>query len=243
MVRAAIQLYTVREVEQPLPELLEGVHEAGFEGVEFAGRVTDADADRVRETLDETGLEPVAAHVDIERLEADPDGTIEFYRSLGCEHLVVPWLGPEAFEAVEAIEATADRLQSVAETVADHGMTFSYHNHDHEFVRVEGETAFDRLAAATTDPVGFELDCGWVTVGGVDPVSLLDRLDDRVSLVHISDADETGSPTEVGEGVLDLTGCLEAATDHGIEWAVYEHDDPDDAMASASHGAEVLGRF
>ena len=122
-------------------------------------------------------------------------------------------------------------------------MAFSYHNHDHEFVEVDGETAFDLLAAATTDIVGFEVDCGWVTVGGVDPVSLLDRLGERVSLVHISDADGTGSPTEVGEGVLDVAACMEAVDDHGIDWAVYEHDDPTDAMASAAHGADVLGRF
>ena len=242
MVRAAIQLYTLREVERPLPELLESVHDAGFEGVEFAGRITDADIDQVRATLEETGLESVAAHVDIERLETDPEETIECYRSLGCEHLVVPWLGSEAFATVDAIEATADRLESVAETVTAAGMAFSYHNHDHEFVAVDGETAFDRLTAAT-DTVGFELDCGWVTVGGTDPVPLLDRLGDRVSLVHISDADETGSPTEVGEGVLDVAACMEAVDDQGIDWAIYEHDDPADAMASAAHGADVLGRF
>ena len=243
MARSAIQLYTLRTVETQIPELLTEVSNAGYEGVEFAHRVSEADTDAVRTALNETGLESAAAHVGIDRLEDDLEDTIEFYRSLDCEHIVVPWLDPEAFETVDAIEKTADRLQSVAESVESHGMRFSYHNHDHEFVRVDGETAFDRLADATTAPVNFELDCGWVTVGGADPAELLDRLDERISLVHISDADESGTPTEIGDGVLDVTACADAADRAGVEWAIYEHDDPADAMASAAHGAEVLDEF
>ena len=243
MVHTAIQLYTLRAVETPLPELLADISDAGYEGVEFANRIDEADADAVKAALDETGLESVAAHVGIDRLEDDMEKTIEFYRSLDCEHIVVPWLDPEAFETIDAIEETADRLQSVAESVDAHGMDFSYHNHDHEFVQVKGETAFNRLADATTKPVHFELDCGWTTVGGDDPASLLDRFDNRISLVHISDADESGTPTEVGDGVLDVAACANAVGKAGVEWAIYEHDDPNDALASAAHGADVLGEF
>lgn len=243
MARPAIQLYTLRSVDRPLPELLTDVGALGFDGVEFAGQVADADTDVVVDTLAETGLDVAAAHVGLDELEADPDGTIEFYQSLGCEHIVVPWLGPEYFESIEAIETTAERLQSAAEAVAEHGLKFSYHNHDHEFVGVDGETAFDRLVAATEDPVGFEIDCGWVAVGGESPVSLLNRLADRVSLVHISDADASGSPTEVGEGVLNVAACVDAVEDAGVEWAIYEHDAPTDPLTSAEHGVSVLRRF
>ena len=243
MVRSAIQLYTLRAIETPLPELLTDISDAGYEGVEFAHRVSEADADAVEAALGETGLESAAAHVGIDRLEDDLEGTLEFYRSLDCEHIVVPWLDPEAFETIEAIEETADRLQSVAASVESQGMDFSYHNHDHEFVEVEGETAFDRLADATTHPVNFELDCGWTTVGGANPAEVLNRLEDRISLVHISDADESGTPTEVGDGVLDVSACRDAVSAAGVEWVIYEHDDPTDAIASAAHGADVLDEF
>jgi sugar phosphate isomerase/epimerase len=243
MARSAIQLYTLRAVETPLPELLTKISDAGFEGIEYANRVANTDVEVVADALDKAGLKSAAAHVGIDRLEDDLDSTIELYRSLGCEHLVVPWLDPDQFETTETIEATADRLQSVAEEVADHGMDFSYHNHDHEFVDVGGETAFDRLADATADPVGFEIDCGWAAAGGVDPASLLDRLGDRVSLIHVSDADEAGTPTEVGDGVLNVPACADAAREAGVEWAVYEHDDPADAMNSMTNGANVLEEF
>ncbi|EMA52586.1 MULTISPECIES: sugar phosphate isomerase/epimerase family protein [Halococcus] len=243
MARSAIQLYTLRALDEPLDELLARVRDAGFEGVEYANRIGDADADAVRTALDETGLESVAAHVGIDEIEDDPEATIEFYRSLGCDHLVVPWLDPECFETESDIEATADRLLRVAETVDDHDMALSYHNHDHEFAAVNGRPAFEHLAEATREPLGFELDCGWTAAAGVDPTAVLDRWGDRVSLVHISDADETRSSVEVGDGVLDVEACAAAVRAHDVEWAIYEHDDPDDQMASVAHGADVLERF
>lgn len=243
MARPAIQLYTLRALDEPLDELLARVGDAGFEGVEYANRIGDADADAVRTALDQTGLESVAAHVGIDDLEDDPDDTVEFYRSLGCDHLVVPWLDPECFETEAAVAETADRLMAAAETVDDHGMALSYHNHDHEFAEVNGRPAFEHLAEATQEPLGFELDCGWTAVAGVDPTAVLDRWGDRVTLVHISDADESGSPTEVGDGVLDVAVCAAAAREHDVEWAIYEHDDPDDQMESVVHGADVLEQF
>jgi len=80
-------------------------------------------------------------------------------------------------------------------------------------------------------------------VAGADPVAVLDRWGDRVSLVHISDADETRSSVEVGDGVLDVDGCATAVQEHDVGWAIYEHDDPDDQMESVAHGAGVLERF
>ncbi|EMA47418.1 sugar phosphate isomerase/epimerase family protein [Halococcus saccharolyticus] len=243
MARPAIQLYTLRALDEPLDELLARVGDAGFEGVEYANRIGDADADAVRTALDQTGLESVAAHVGIDEIEDDPDDTVEFYRSLGCDHLVVPWLDPECFETEAAVAETADRLMAVAETVDDYGMALSYHNHDHEFAEVNGRPAFEQLAEATREPLGFELDCGWTAVAGVDPTAVLDRWGDRVTLVHISDADESGSPTEVGDGVLDVAACAAAAREHDVEWAIYEHDDLDDQMESVVHGADVLEQF
>lgn len=243
MARSAIQLYTLRAVDEPLDELLARVDDAGFEGVEYANRIDDADTDAVGAALEESGLESVAAHVGIDDLEDDLDDTVAFYRSLGCDHLVVPWLDPERFATEGDIETTANRLMRVAEAVDDRGMALSYHNHDHEFAAVNGRPAFERLAEATREPLGFELDCGWAAAAGADPTAVLDRWGDRMSLVHVSDADGTRSPVEVGDGVLDVRACAAAVKDHDVEWAIYEHDDPDDRMASVAHGAAALERF
>lgn len=243
MTRPAAQLYTLRHLDAAVPELIQHAANAGFEGVEFAGGVENGDEDAVVAALEETDVEAVAAHVDIETLESDAESTVEFYRSLGTERLVVPWLGPERFEDATAVEESAERLNALAATVEDLGASLSYHNHDHEFVEVGGRYAFDRFAEATPESLGLELDVGWAAVAGADPAAVLDRWGGRISLVHVSDADEERSPMEVGEGVLDLESVAAAVGNHDVEWAIYEHDDPDDPLASLAHGAEALGRF
>lgn len=80
MVRPGIQLYTLRDVDLPLPEILDLVADAVFGGVEFAYRVARAGTDEVRSALDETGLD-VAGVGDVVRGNCTDwliyEGTIE----------------------------------------------------------------------------------------------------------------------------------------------------------------------
>lgn len=102
----------------------------------------------------------------------------------------------------------------------------------------------DELLERTDEAIGFELDLGWANVGGADPVDLLDQYGERISHVHFADADvASASPTELGEGDLDLEACAEAARSAGVEWYIYEHDEPADPHESLAYGAETLDSF
>ncbi len=241
MARTAVQLYTLRAIDEPLSTVLESVAETSFDGVEFAHRVADADTERIVETLEETGLAVAAAHVGLDRLEADYEEETALYDRLGCTDLVVPWLDPSHFESEEGIASVAERLDSVARSLSEDDFTLHYHNHDQEFVDCGEHTAMDELLARTDDSIGFEIDLGWANAAGADPVSLLGRYADRISHVHVADTDaESMACVELGEGDLDLDACIDAARDAGVEWYVYEHDAPDDPHESLVRGAETL---
>lgn len=237
--QTAIQLYSLREREEPTLHLLSRIAETSFAGVEFAG-LPDAGAGV---GLSATGLEPVAAHVGIEELEADLQGVVDAVTGVDCRRLVVPWIGPEGFETVAAVEGTAERLAALGDRVADHDCELLYHNHDHEFVDLGGPSAFEVLCKRTPDTVGLELDLGWVRYGGYDPATLVRGLADRVPLVHAKDVDAAGQPVELGDGLLDLAGCAEAVREAGVEWCIYEHDHPADPLASLEHGAAALAEL
>jgi sugar phosphate isomerase/epimerase len=241
MVHTAIQLWTLRNVDEPLPETIARVGEAGYDGVELAG-LDGHEPATIRDALDDAGLDVAGAHVGMDELaDGERTETVATYRELGCEHLIVPHLGAEQFATRAAVEATADDLDALATTLAADDIAFSYHNHDHEFVDIGGETAFDVLAAETT-AVGFELDIAWVLAGGQDPVAYVERLADRIDLLHVTDHHlDSGDHAEVGDGDVDVPGCIDAAT--GAEWLVYEHDEPDDPLASMHHGAEYLAQY
>lgn len=237
--RTAIQLYTLRNLERPLPDLLELVAETDFDGVEFAG-LGGTDPEQVAATLSKTGLGVAGAHVPIEELTENFEETVDTYRAVGCGTLVVPMLDAEQFQSVEALAETAQRLDDLARRLLAMDVRLCYHNHDFEFVSIDGEDAFDWLVAETHD-VGFELDVGWAKAAGRDPIALLEHLSGRVPLVHLKDvAVESSDPTELGDGDLNLAACAHAAECAGASWLVYEHDDPEDPEASLFHGAEML---
>jgi sugar phosphate isomerase/epimerase len=235
-VRPAIQLYTLRDLDESLPDLLRRVGETAFEGVEFAGLGGSTPKD-IRDALDDAGLDAAAAHVAIENLDTNFDATVDAYRELGCDRIVVPYLDESYFASETDVTDTARRLTELGAQLDAHGIALGYHNHDHEFADLDGASAFDLLAEETD--LDLELDVGWASAAGRDPVDLLRHLRGRVPVVHLKDA--TGDrPVELGEGDLDLDACVEAASEAGTEWLVYEHDEPDDPEESLAHGAETL---
>jgi len=226
MTRSAVQLYTLRNVDRPFTEVLELVADAGFDGVEFAYRVTEADTDEVLATLESTGLDVAGAHVGIDELEDDFEETVAYYDELGVEHVVVPWLDAEHFESVAAVEAAAARLAKLADELAAHGKTLHYHNHDHEYTDLGERTGFDALVDETD--FGIELDLGLALAAGDDVVERLRDLGDRSRLVHLKDYDaDAGESVPVGEGDLDLDGIADAVADNDSEWLIYEYEGED----------------
>ncbi|WP_128476279.1 hypothetical protein [Halorussus pelagicus] len=73
--RPVIQLYTLRDLDDSVPDLIRRVGETRFEGVEFAG-LGESDPGEIRDALDDAGLDAAAAHVGIEDLEADPEQSL-----------------------------------------------------------------------------------------------------------------------------------------------------------------------
>ena len=240
MATTAIQLYTLRDLEGDLPTLLRRVGETDFDGVEFAG-FGETSPREAATVLDEVDLEAAAAHIGIDALEDDVDDIRETCAALDCARVVVPYLDESHFETATAVRETATRLSALADRLAERGLELAYHNHDHEFVALEGDdrSAFELLIAETDDSLLIELDVGWAAAADHDPVALLERLVGRAPLVHVKDVAD-GRPVELGDGEVDIDACAAAARSAGAEWLIYEHDEPTDPAASLERGAAVL---
>ncbi|WP_128905541.1 sugar phosphate isomerase/epimerase family protein [Halorubrum amylolyticum] len=132
--RSAIQLHMLRDIDEPLPETIRRVATAGFEGVEFAGAFLEADPHAVREALDETGVEPVAAHADLRALERDLESIADRCRRVGCDHVVIPHLGAGYFRTTDHVDALARRLDGLADRLDSHGLRLSYHTSKDPFL-------------------------------------------------------------------------------------------------------------
>jgi sugar phosphate isomerase/epimerase len=227
MARAGIQLFSLRDVDEPLPEILEQVAAAGYDGVEFAYRIYDADLDAVSETLEETGLDVAGAHVRTDRFENDLDDTVDLFETFSVQTLTIPGLDAEYFESLDGLEDVADSVEPIADGLDDREVDLLYHNHWHEFGNLDGRTAYEAFFEAAGGCIGPQVDVGNVALGDIDPVALIERLGD-VPQVHIKDVDlESRSSVPVGTGDVNINACADAGHEAGAEWFIYEHEGGD----------------
>ncbi|WP_265108374.1 sugar phosphate isomerase/epimerase family protein [Halosolutus halophilus] len=251
--KTAINLYSVRALDESLTEVLDRVAAAGYDGVQFAGQyspIAAADPDAIADALADRDLEATPPHVGFEALRDDRESVRSAYGPFDVDGVVVPWLDESHFESAAAVDEAATELDDLAAALAADGWDLHYHNHAHEYAALDGERAFDRFCERTA--IGIELDVGWALVGGDDPAERIRELGDRVSQVHMKDIDVGGVSgpvaadsdavefVEIGQGDVDMGACADAAAAVDAEWLIYEHDDPADPAGSIDRGAAFL---
>ncbi len=239
-----VQLYTVRDaMAGNVEETLDRVAAIGYGEVEFAGYF-ERTPEQIRDALRASGLAAPASHVPVETLDADWDAQLEAAETMGHRYLVVAWLAPEQRSTIDDYRRFAELFNQAGERAQAAGIGFAYHNHDFEFLALDGEVPFDVLLAET-DPglVRFELDLFWITKGGRDPLAYFGGHGGRFPLVHVKDMGPEGGMVDVGAGAIDFASIFARRQEAGIEHAFVEHDNPPDPFASIGAGFGYLDRL
>jgi sugar phosphate isomerase/epimerase len=244
--RTALQLHTVRKLDESLERKLDRAANAGYAGVQFTPDFDGLQAGAVRDMLDERDLEVAGCHIDLEGLEAEYEDTTAFYRELGCRDLVVSSYDPEAFTSEDGVQRVVDHLSTLADRLEDDGFDLHYHNHLFEFEALGEGTAYDRFFDQTAGVIAPEVDTGLAHCGGADPVELIERYGDRIELIHLTDSIAGSDETlhiDLGDGEVDLQACVDAARTADVDWLIYENGLTDDSPASLTAAADVLSRL
>ena len=243
---SGIQLYTVRaSMAMDVPGTLRAIAGIGYKEVEFAG-YGDHAAQQIRSLLDELELKSPSSHVNAETMRDDPLPLIETATTIGNDYLTIPWLKPDERQSLDNYKRWAETFNRAGEACRENGIRLAYHNHDFEFLSVNGEMPIDILLSET-DPalVDFELDMYWVRKAGQDIVSVLSKAPGRFTMAHIKDMDEQGNFAEVGTGVIDFESVLGNEAASGLRHFFVEHDQPSDPFKSAAIShlamASILG--
>ena len=141
----AIQVYSVRkDAEADLRGTLTALRDMGYDGVEFAGLYGHSAAE-VRELCRELGLVPISAHVPYVDMLKDPAGVLSQYAEIGCKYVAVPYLSPEHRPGTPNFEYVVEFIGIIAKAAKKLGIQLLYHNHDFEFIRLDGKYALDIL--------------------------------------------------------------------------------------------------
>ena len=244
----AVQVYSVREdAKADLRGTLEKIKEMGYDGVEFAGLYGN-DPKEIKKMCEEIGLIPISAHVPYRDMIKDPEGVLADYATIGCKFVAVPYLIPEDRPGTEGFPEVIKNVKILGETANKLGMTLLYHNHDFEFIKLDGKYALDILyEEVSADLLQTELDTCWVNVGGENPSEYIKKYTGRAPVVHLKDffgeksedmyeliGIEKKAPKRpgnfefrpVGSGLQDFPSILKASEEAGATWVVVEQDNP-----------------
>jgi sugar phosphate isomerase/epimerase len=259
-----LQLYTVgADMQKDFDGTLKKIADIGYRVVEGASYQSfqGKSAADLRKSFSAVGLKCPSAHVVQTSMSTDDLAKlIDFCHDLGLEYMICataqigppagrpdPNMTPDQRRAAAAarlnsltaddFKKVADQFNAIGTQVNKAGMQFGYHNHALEFKPFsDGTTGFDVLVQnSQKGTVNYELDCGWVTYAGHDPVALLKKYSDRIKLLHVKDQKSGYQPslgfggaptTEVGKGIVDWKAVFEAAKKAKISYYFVEQEPP-----------------
>jgi sugar phosphate isomerase/epimerase len=246
-----IQLYMVgKDLDADPNGTLKKIRAIGYQHVESFISLAGMTAPQFRKALDDADLKCHSSHLQLNNDDLGP--AFAQANALGAKYAVSSILLPfnENVQMKEILnklsQLTLDDFKkmaalanSIGQKARAAGLQYVYHNHNFEFKDYGGQTGYDLMLKETdADLVKFELDCGWMSVGGRSPIEYFKKYPTRYRLLHAKDfvalkpasnsLDPSKHPavTEVGSGKIDWPPILAAARAAGIEYYYIDHDPP-----------------
>lgn len=244
----AVQVYSVQnDAMADMRGTLEKIKEMGYEGVEFA-KLYGNSPDDIKKMCQEIGLVPISAHVPYVDMVNAPKDTLSKYATIGCKYVAVPYLNTRFRPGTDLFPEVIENVKIIGKVAKELGIQLLYHNHEFEFLKIDGKYALDILYdEIPAELLQTELDVCWVNVGGEVPADYIRKYSGRCPLVHLKDfvgeksdnmyeliGIESTAPKRpsnfefrpVGSGCQDFPTILKAAEESGTQWVVVEQDAP-----------------
>lgn len=224
------QFFTVREHCKNLDDFalsLKKVADIGYKNVQISGTCA-YEPTWLKEQLDKNGLKCVLTHTPGDRMIAEPAQVAAEHEVFGCDCVGLGWamFAPETLEA--DYQSFVEKYLPVAKALKEHGKYFMYHNHAHEFQKLNGQLILERISQDfAPDVLGFTLDTFWVQAGGGDPAQWIEKLSGRLPCIHLKDYAYTSERkmAVVGEGNINFDRVFEKAEAAGTRYMLVEQDD------------------
>ena len=212
-----LQLYSIRDItDKDLGASLERVAALGYSFVEFAGFFGHSASD-VKAMLQNTGLAVSGTHSPLNDLRPTRImETVKFHSELGNPHYIVPGADLSTLEKIKDFCSVMNFAQPI---LAAEGIKLGYHNHSGEFALMPWGSTIHSEIERNTD-IEFEIDTYWAFNAGVDPVGVLERLKNRISVIHLKDGFMGGKGMALGEGEAPVVDVIAAAQKYGFRMVV-----------------------
>ena len=249
----AVQLYSVRNVigtnekyAENHETVLKGLAEMGYTAVEAAnynnGKFYGRTPEQFRNDVESAGLKVLSSHCN-RSLSAEEcasgdfsaslewwDECIAAHKAAGMSYVVVPWMNVP--ETLAELKTYCDYFNAIGRKCNAAGLSFGYHNHSHEYAKVEGEVMLDYMLN-NTDPeyVFFQMDVYWSVIGKASPVEYFKKYPGRFTMLHIKDHKEIGQSGMLGfDAIFANAYDIAGAKDFVVEVEAFTNGDWKESM-------------
>lgn len=210
----ALQLYSLRDdITKDYAGTIAKIGEMGYTAVEAAnyddGKFYGRTPEEFKADIEAAGMKVLSSHTgkglsakelaskDFTEAMKWWDQCIAAHKAAGMEYIVTPWM--EIPATLKDLQTYCEYYNEIGKKCKENGLRYGYHNHDHEFKKVEDKVMIDYMIE-NTDPeyVFFEMDVYWVVRGQNSPVDYFNKYPNRFELLHIKDNKELGQSGMVG---------------------------------------------
>ena len=124
-----------------------------------------------------------------------------------------------------------DSFNAIGKKCQENVMSFGYHNHSHEFNKLEDQVIYDFMIQ-NTDPelVFFQMDVYWTCMGKAYPVEYFKKYPNRFKLLHIKDHRELGQSGMVGFDAIFNNAEIAGMQDFVVELEAFTNGDWKESM-------------
>lgn len=221
----AIQLYSVRDrigsyvnqtgkYDTDYSGILKELSQMGYTAIEAAGynegKFYNRTPQEFKKDVEAAGLKVLSSHCtkplsagelasgDFTESLAWWDIAIKAHKEAGMTYIVTPWL--DVPQTVKDLKTYCDYYNEIGKRCKANGLKYGYHNHAHEFQKVEDQVVMMDYMIENTNPeyVFIEMDVYWVVMGQNSPVDYFNKYPGRFTVLHIKDHREIGQSGMVG---------------------------------------------
>jgi len=188
----------------------------GYESIGYGPLVNIKPGD-MKKMINDAGLTCISCHFGFGEFADKLDERIEWSQSLGLTQMICStfWLPKTA--TLKDYQDNADKLNKAAEKIKKAGMQAGFHNHDFEFVQLDGQLIYDALMARfDPDLVKMQFQTQVITLG-YKAADYFKKYPGRFISSHLSDWTTDKKEVPVGEGVIDWKEYFAAAKTAGVK--------------------------
>lgn len=251
-----VQLYSIRDVignpeayARNHEEAFKALAQMGYTSVEAAcysdGKLYGVDPEQYKADLEAAGLKSLSTHIgrnlsDEELASGDFtesmkwwDQAIAAHKAAGCKYVVCPSFAVP--QTLAGLKTYCDYFNAIGAKCKENSMLFGYHNHSHEFNKVEDKVIYDFMLENTNpESVFFEMDVYWAVMGHAAPVEYFKKYPGRFTMLHIKDYRELGESGMVGFDAIFNNAGLAGMKDFIVEIEAFTKGDWKESMKACA---------